>query len=160
MKEFLKQIQQDGRDPFREPWVLDHDGTWKFATKSFDCCQCLTRRRGGGHWITNRGRRLTKQEMMRLQGMVPEDFKVTVSEAQWGNQIGNSMSVNVLERILVRLLPKAGLVGARKRLVDRWQKSCKFAPPKPEMPKKRSHAELGKPVLPIVRTSTKRTKTA
>merc|ERR1719336_3661680 len=83
---------------------------------------CLTARRNAGHWVTNRGRRMTKSEMMRLQGMPTpaEGFVVNVSEAQLGKQIGNAMSVNVLERIFCRLLPAAGLVPA-SRLHDRWE---------------------------------------
>ena len=56
---------------------------------------------------------------MRLQGMTPEAFKVAVSQAQLGKQIGNAMSCNVLERLFVRLLPAAGLAPAGS-LVDRW----------------------------------------
>ena len=53
--------------------------------------------------------------------MVPEDFKVVVSEAQLGKQIGNSMSVNLLERLFVRLLPFANLIPEGIVLVDRYQ---------------------------------------
>lgn len=127
VKRFLKIIEKDGHDPLSKPYIIDHDGTEKFSTCKLDCSPCLTRRRGGGHWVTNRGRRFTKPEMMRLQGMKPENFKVVVSESQWGNQIGNSMSCNVLERIFVRLLPAAGLVTARRRLVDRWEKATRTA---------------------------------
>jgi len=68
---------------------------------------------------------MTKPEMMRLQGMKPENFKLAVSENQWGSQIGNSMSVNILERIFVRLLPSVGLVPEGKRLTDRWEAAAK-----------------------------------
>mmetsp|Transcript_56206 Transcript_56206/g.174307 ORF Transcript_56206/g.174307 Transcript_56206/m.174307 type:complete len:121 (-) Transcript_56206:526-888(-) len=85
-----------------------------------DIAPCLTCSRGQGHWITNRGRRLTKDEMMRLQGIDPASFKTVVSETQLGRQIGNAMSVNVLERIFVKALPAAGLA-AHGSLTDRWQ---------------------------------------
>merc|ERR1712194_464674 len=75
--------------------------------------------RGAGHWVTNRGRRLQKTEMMRLQGMNPTKFHVAVSDTQLGKQLGNTMSVNVLERLFVRLLPAAKLVRAGA-LKDRW----------------------------------------
>merc|ERR1719197_464143 len=52
--------------------------------------------------------------------MNPTTFKLAVSQVQLGKQLGNTMSVNVLERIFVRLLPAAGL--ARKgSLADRWE---------------------------------------
>ena len=46
---------------------------------------------------------------MRLQGMDPTEFIAVVSDSQLGKQLGNAMSVNVLERILARVLPAAGL---------------------------------------------------
>ena len=54
---------------------------------------------------------------MRLQGMNPMAFNIAVSDAQLSQQIGNSMSLNVLERIFCRLLPAAGLSG---KIKDRW----------------------------------------
>ena len=56
---------------------------------------------------------------MRLQAMNPTKFKVEVSPKDLGEQIGNAMSVNVIERILVRALEAAELV-APKSLTDRW----------------------------------------
>lgn len=56
---------------------------------------------------------------MRLQGMNPTQFKVAVSDVQLGKQLGNTMSVNVLERLLVRLLPAAKLA-RRSEVKDRW----------------------------------------
>lgn len=125
VKKMLQELVKAGSDPLKEPWVIDLDSTEKFCTRKHDCTPCITRRRGGGHWITNRGRRMTKPEMMRLQGMKPENFKLAVSENQWGSQIGNSMSVNILERIFVRLLPSVGLVPEGKRLTDRWEAAAK-----------------------------------
>ena len=51
---------------------------------------------------------MSLREMARLQG-VPADFPVTVAATDFCQQLGNMMSVNVLERILVSLLPAAGL---------------------------------------------------
>merc|ERR1719422_1557751 len=80
----------------------------------------MTCSRARGHWVTSRSRRMTKAEMMRMQGMHPESFKVAVSSAQLGKQIGNAMSANVLERLFARALPAAGLVH-HGSLVDRWE---------------------------------------
>jgi len=57
---------------------------------------------------------------MRLQGMDPTRFTVAVTDSQLGKQLGNTMSVNVFERLLVRVLPAAKLV-KRGVLVDRWE---------------------------------------
>ena len=59
------------------------------------------------------------REMMRLQGMNPEEFTLEVTERQLAQQLGNAMSLNVLERIMFRLLPAAGL--RVKEDEDRWE---------------------------------------
>ena len=55
---------------------------------------------------------------MRLQGMDPTLFTLAVSEPELGKQIGNAMSLCVLERILNELLPAAGFTNPIKP--DRW----------------------------------------
>ena len=70
--------------------------------------------------MTNRGRRFTKEEVMRLQGMDPTKFVVAVTDPQLRIQLGNTMSVNVIERLLRRVLPAAGLA-KRVTLSDRWE---------------------------------------
>ncbi|MCH2097027.1 MAG: hypothetical protein MK142_01425, partial [Pseudomonadales bacterium] len=49
--------------------------------------------------------------------MNPRRLTLAVSENQFQKQLGNTMSVNVLERLLVSVLPAAGLTRA---LPDRW----------------------------------------
>ena len=49
------------------------------------------------------------KEMMRLQGIDPENFKQVVSDSVMGQQVGNAMSFNVIELILVNALEAAGL---------------------------------------------------
>ena len=49
--------------------------------------------------------------------MNPDKLKQVVTDTQWRKQLGNTMSVNVVERLLSRLLPAVGLTGA---LPDRW----------------------------------------
>ena len=80
---------------------------------------CMTFSRGAGFWITNRGRRALKVEMLRLQGINPRTFNACVPDSVVGAQIGNAMSVNIVERVLCRMLPTVGLVphGAIK---DPW----------------------------------------
>mmetsp|Transcript_56204 Transcript_56204/g.174295 ORF Transcript_56204/g.174295 Transcript_56204/m.174295 type:complete len:372 (-) Transcript_56204:113-1228(-) len=116
----LKDISLKGYDPLKVPFLVDIDSSTYRMNYARDVSPCLTCSRGAGHWITNRGRRLTKDEMLRLQGMNPATFKKAVSDTQLGKQIGNAMSVNVLERLFVRALPAAGLA-AHGSLVDRWQ---------------------------------------
>lgn len=104
-------------DPFKETFIVDCDSTVSRSGTMKGLSPCITCGRGKGHWVTSRGRRLLKEEMFRLQGMNPSTFKVAVPESELGKQLGNTMSVNVLERLFVRLLPAAGLCGS---LRDRW----------------------------------------
>ena len=70
--------------------------------------------------MTTKKDRTSLEDMFRLQGMNPTLFKVRVSEAQLGGQVGNSMSVNVLERIFARALVAANLAHPT-RVIDRWE---------------------------------------
>ena len=111
--QWLHHLIAKGHDPFSELWVLDIDASsaWEGAAMA-NCSPCLIRSRANGFWLSNRGRRMNIGEMMRLQG-VPPTFAFVCSEHQMGQQLGNSMSVNVLARLLARLLPAAQLSGGQ-----------------------------------------------
>jgi hypothetical protein len=86
---------------------------------------CLTRARASssGHWLTTRGRRMTRAEMLRLFAIRPSRLNFgKLSFRKAGGMIGNAIAVNVLERIFCRLLPAAGLVPPGT-LTDRWASS-------------------------------------
>lgn len=114
-----RELRRQGSDPSEEDVVIDCDSTPAFSKWMPGVSPCITCGRSQGHWVTSRGRRFLKTEMMRLQGMDPTKFKVVVSDSRLGHQLGNTMSVNVLERLFCRALPAAGLArpGA---LRDRW----------------------------------------
>jgi DNA (cytosine-5)-methyltransferase 1 len=118
----LKDVRSKGHDPLTEAWIVDCDSSPGRAKWVRGISPCFTCSRGSGHWITNRGRRMTKTEMLRLQGMntEAEGFKVVVPPTHLGRQLGNAMSCNVLERLFVRLLPAAGLV-TENSLRDKWE---------------------------------------
>ena len=118
----LQAAQDVDSDPFSEPWCIDCDSSSGRGTAMLNCSPCITRNRAAGHWISNRGRRLSLQEMMRLQG-VDEYLRVVVTEIQFRRLLGNSMSINVLERILCSLLPASGL-WPRDALIDRYAASA------------------------------------
>ncbi len=73
-----------------------------------------------GHWITSRNRRLSLAEMFRLQGMNPEKVIVDVSMRTLGQQIGNAMSVNVVERVLLIALRALNMIAPT--VPDRWKR--------------------------------------
>eukprot|EP00427_Karlodinium_veneficum_P015886 CAMPEP_0169122590 /NCGR_PEP_ID=MMETSP1015-20121227/33312_1 /TAXON_ID=342587 /ORGANISM="Karlodinium micrum, Strain CCMP2283" /LENGTH=360 /DNA_ID=CAMNT_0009185829 /DNA_START=124 /DNA_END=1206 /DNA_ORIENTATION=+ len=121
VKRLNAKLLKEGKDPFRTTYCYDAESTPKFATAAEDRTPCITYRRASGHWVTTRGRRMNVDEMLRLQGM-ERCFKQVVSNRQLGEQIGNAMSQNVIERIFIKLLPAAGLVQRGTILKDRWVK--------------------------------------
>ena len=64
----LEAIMSIGRDPFREPWFINCGSSPERANIRLGVTMCLTRSRPHGHWITNRGRYMNVEELMRLQG--------------------------------------------------------------------------------------------
>merc|ERR1711865_881686 len=118
VKKALQDLKRQGLDPAKEAFIVDCDSSPGRSVVTRGYSPCITCSRGGGHWLTNRGRRMLKTEMMRLQGMDPTNFTVAVSENRLGHQLGNTMSVCVLERLFTRLLPAAKLV--RGTIKDRW----------------------------------------
>ena len=74
-------------------------------------------------------------EIMRLQGINPTTFNQVVSTAEMGKQLGNAMSVNVIERILYKVLVATTLgdkllqqsdAGREPLQEDRWQSGQAF----------------------------------
>ena len=85
-----------------------------------DVSPCITRSRYKGHYISNVQRRMTIEEMCRFQGFNPTKLKHCVSDTELGHMLGNAMSVNIIERILFRVIRHmefAQLAGT----VDRWE---------------------------------------
>jgi len=112
----MAKLLRDGEEPLTRPWLFSVGASEQRSNAMCDRCPCLLRS-GGDIWISSHGRPLNPRERCRLQGLNPDKIKVAVSARQWRMQLGNTMSVNVLERLLSRLLPAAGLTGA---LPDRW----------------------------------------
>ena len=80
---------------------------------------CLTRTRAAvGFYLPARGRRMTLAERFRLQGIPLRvlQYRQGISDRQLGMMVGNALSLNVLERLLVRILRACGL---RKPVKDR-----------------------------------------
>ena len=105
LQAYLASLRAKGRNPDRETWIIDIFGKWTHGVLGKSPCLTRTRAADGGHWITTRSRLMSVPEMLRLQGMSPALNCVGITERQMGCMIGNAMSVNVLERLLVRLLP-------------------------------------------------------
>ena len=105
----MRDLQDQGRDPYEECWVIDCDSSVGRAGMMLGIAPCLTRSRAAlGHWVSNRGRRLSTSEMCWLQGL-RADIGFHVPDSAFRGLLGNSMSQNVLERLLCQVLPAAGL---------------------------------------------------
>jgi len=112
----MAKLWRERKEPLKRPWLWDAGASERRSNAMCDQCPCLLRS-GGDIWISSHGRALSLRERCRLQGSNPDKINVPVSDHQWRMQLGNSMSINVLERLLSRLLPAAGLTSA---LPDRW----------------------------------------
>ena len=115
----FKQIREYGLDPLNDSIAIDADADPNKLTWSSINLPCLTRSRYRGHWLSNLQRRTTLQEMMRFQGIKPGSFQQTCSDPEMGRLLGNSMSLNVVERILHKLFITVGILPKYK--LDRWK---------------------------------------
>ena len=111
----MEALNDQDADPLNQPHLFEVNCSkaWSHAMRDTSPCLTTTCR----IWISHYGRELNLAEKCRLQGMSPRRLNVVVSKTQFAKQLGNSMSVNVLERILAAALPAAGLSAP---LRDRW----------------------------------------
>ena len=85
---------------------------------------CLTHTRAASlaYWITTRGQCVDAHELPKFQGMKLADFGNLDSAGVTMNQsagiIGNCVSLNVIEQVLIEGLWAAGLVASKP--VNRW----------------------------------------
>ena len=83
----------------------------------------MTRARSttGGWYLLPHGRKMTTNEMLKVQGIVPgvaSPDEYDIPERAFNAAIGNGMSVNVLERLLPRVAWAAGLL--KRKVKDKW----------------------------------------
>ena len=93
-----------------QPYVVDCNASRQKSNPLYDIPPCIATSRNRGHWLIHKNRRMNVKEMMRLHGIDPDNFNQVVSDSVMGQQLGNAMSVNVVERIIVNSLGAAGLV--------------------------------------------------
>lgn len=111
VKMVYNELAENGLSPERVPVVIDcnaHKLRWLLHHTP-----CLTATRGasGGFFVTLVGRMLNMDELFRLQGFEPTNIITTgLSPAKVGHLIGNAFTKTVIERILIDLLPRAGIV--------------------------------------------------
>ena len=105
--------------------LVDLAASARFENQGVDIAPCITatRAKTGGFFIMNQKRMTTTDELGRLQGFptwaVDKMLSTSANAGDIRFAIGNAMSVNVLVRLLPRVLHSAGLLKAKPR--DIWK---------------------------------------
>ena len=122
LKTAIRQAKQKGYDPEVQNIFVDLDASERFAPWRHDLCPCITRTRAAsaGFYITSRKRRLSTAEMLKLQGIRPENMRKYrgMSPGVLNAAVGNAMSACVLERLLPRIAYAIGCIP--ERMPDEW----------------------------------------
>ena len=122
LKTAIRQAKQKGYDPEQQNIFVDLDASERFASWRHDLCPCITRTRAAsaGFYITSRKRRLSTAEMLKLQGIRPENMRKYrgMSQGVLNAAVGNAMSACVLERLLPRIAYAIGCIP--ERMPDEW----------------------------------------
>ena len=122
LKTAIRQAKQKGYDPEVQNIFVDLDASERFASWRHDLCPCITRTRAAsaGFYITSRKRRLSTAEMLKLQGIRPENMRKYrgMSPGVLNAAVGNAMSACVLERLLPRIAYAIGCIP--ERMPDEW----------------------------------------
>lgn len=86
-------------------WMIDDHASAGWASKARDVCPCLLFSQSGGRFVGSRGRRMSFEEAARVQGIVATTWLWPPKFRDCFRLIGNTMSICILDRIFVRLLP-------------------------------------------------------
>ena len=123
VQQAYKAVWSKGVDPRKVPIAVDIDCSPGYATYGIDIAPTLTKTRGeqGGPFVSTCGRRVSMNEMMRLQGFEPSDipnWEDVVTKNQFGGMIGNSVPVGMMQAVLQKTLVAAGLVS--EATAEQW----------------------------------------
>lgn len=111
-----KKVFAQGTDPRKVPVAIDVGCSPKYETYGVDVSRtlCQARAKTGGFWISNRGRKMTAVEMMRISGILPEKelrgWETLVSKSQFQGMLGNCVPVPLVGAVLQNALYSAGLI--------------------------------------------------
>ena len=118
----LAQAQAKDIDTSKQTVFIDCGSTPGWSTWNVDRTPCLTASRAasGGHFMSTHNRLMDTEEIMRLQGFIPDDIKRShIKRSGMNFALGNAISCNVLERLLPKVLWASGIVD--KVVKDRWE---------------------------------------
>ena len=122
-------LQKDKEKDF----VIDVAASEKFSTCTADIIPCMTASRAmaeRGFYIHSKRACLSKSDKCRLQGLPPHFYrprKAGIKPGQFGHQLGNAVSANVMMRLLPQILKAAGLLKQKAVVRDFWadlSKAC------------------------------------
>ena len=120
----LEMLEAKGVDnPTRVPCFIDVDATLGWLSAMVECCPCLTKRRceRQGHYLTTAKGMMTLREICNFQAL-PMHFhswaraKLNITDSAFAAAVGNAMSVNVLMRLLPKVLYSAGMLADKPKL--------------------------------------------
>ena len=111
---YRKVVDDHCRNPLKTPIMVDIDCSPKYAAFGINVAKTLTRTRGmqGGPWVSTRGRRVTTDELLRLQGFEPGRVHwkgAGITKAQIGGMVGNAVTVHTVGYLLAEAMFAAGL---------------------------------------------------
>ena len=112
-------MRSKGVDHYSRTCVISCDAPRARAEWFENKSPCLSESLCNGHWISTKKRRMTPSEMLRLQGVDPKSVHKNIPDASFRKMIGAAMSLNVIERILIRALQTIGAI--EHEVVDRWE---------------------------------------
>ena len=114
VKKFVK--EHSAQDLKELVLVIDTGSSPKFARCMVNIFPTITASRGSdlGYWIimNGKGRRVTPLDLLRLQGIPPKTVnyvKAGLSPGRIGHMCGNTMSKNILDALLPKVLGAIGI---------------------------------------------------
>jgi site-specific DNA-cytosine methylase len=127
VKHTYRQLLGRGVDPRRQVVVTDIGCTPRFRVYGLNVFPCITQSRATqlGWWVSIVGRQVSLVELFRFQGFIDDAVDVDgllghaheprVTQRDIAGMVGNSMSLNVVERLLAAALWSAGLAPSQPR---------------------------------------------
>lgn len=104
-----ERIIAKGGDPVRECWTIDCGCTERFLAFRKDEAPCMLHSRAAdnSYWCSSLARYLSTDDRMKLQGY--ECGPNRVSDSAMNKMLGNAMSVNVVQAVLLQAAWAMGL---------------------------------------------------
>jgi site-specific DNA-cytosine methylase len=115
-----------GIDTEKTAVFVDALGTEGWSTWNVEACPTITAKRGGagGHFLLHRDRFTDLDELSALMGIPAGRLawqEAGIAKTNYGHMLGNAVSVNVIERLIPRLLRACGRITNRQlQEADVW----------------------------------------